>query len=201
MNQRNDRNGDWELLTPALRSLAIWVVVGTILFLTGEYLGRSAFEMRSQQETRAMEARNTYYRAREARAVIADFSERYEYWRERGVIGDERRLQWVETLQDAADSLRLPELNYSISPRTVAPDLPMKSTHRVHRSEMKLSLKLLHERDLVDLAALLERNARGLFRMRECELKRGDGADEYIAANCRVEWLTVGEEHGPEKNR
>lgn len=195
---------DLDLLRPALQRLAVFAAVGAILFGTSSYYGGTAQEQRKAQEDRLSDERRAYYRSRQAREMLQSFSGQYQYWRERGVIGDEQRLQWLEALQNATSALRLAEVNYSISPQTVARDLPVEVPGRVHRSEMTLSMRLVHERDLLDLTAMLERHTRGLFWVRQCELGREGNLDtpqlgDGINAQCQLDWLTVAEESGPEE--
>lgn len=187
---------DWTLLRPALQKLVVLATLSGVLFGSTYFYARSAEREQAHQEARLASERRAYYRSREARETLTRFSSQYQYWQGRGVIGDEQRLQWIEVLQSAATALKLPEMNYSISPSKTASDLSEDMPREVLRSRMELSMKLVHERDLLDLTKYLERHTLGLFWVTQCDLTHENSMPESnkgLRAQCVLEWLTVPE--------
>ena len=114
----------------------------------------------------------------------------------RGVIGDEHRLSWVESLRAAAADLKLPALNFEIEPQSIyAPAFPLNTgAFDVRVSRMALGLGLLHEGDLERLLTRLGERADGLFSVRDCALRRATGGSQpgsRISAECTLEWYTL----------
>ena len=58
-----------------------------------------------------------YRTATQQEAVYRAHVDQYEQFTENGYIGQERRLSWIEALQDVNRELKLPVLKYDIRPR------------------------------------------------------------------------------------
>ncbi len=116
---------------------------------------------------------------------------------ERGIIGEEQRLEWVELLKDIRDQRRLIDLSYDISPQRLLDGGPV-GDFAFHASSMKLQLKLLHEEDLTRLLRDLQQQAKALIRVNSCKVERlPPTADERadsranLLADCEIDWLTL----------
>jgi hypothetical protein len=118
---------------------------------------------------------------------------------ERGIIGPEQRLEWVELLKEIRDKRRLIDLQYEIAPQRLLDGNPTGS-YAFHSSAMKLQLRLLHEEDLTRLIGDLRSQAKALIRVRSCDVARlPASADERsgrranLSAECEIDWLTLRE--------
>lgn len=117
---------------------------------------------------------------------------------ERGVIGDEQRLDWIELLKDIRERRRLFDLQYEISPQRPL-DASPGSGFAFYASTMKLQVKLLHEEDLLRLLADLRAQARALIQVKSCHLSRLPRGDEragslaQLQADCQIDWVTLRE--------
>lgn len=114
---------------------------------------------------------------------------------ENGVLGAERRLDWVELLREIQRSLRLPGINYEFSPLK---PLDGKGGGSFYASSMKLHLLLLHEGDLLNFLSRLQQEAKAMVLVRNCSLTRtapGGGATEaspaQLSADCEIDWVTA----------
>lgn len=153
-------------------------------------------------------ARDSRAAARE-RQTYRDYIDQFERYSKLGYIGPERRLSWIETLQDVNRVLKLPVLKYAISPRqplelkNTGFDLDEKVT--VYESVMQLHLGLLHGGDLFVFLSELKKRASGLFEVRSCDLILAsselhfDTEKPNINASCQLAWYTIGiaAENGP----
>lgn len=136
---------------------------------------------------------------------IRNFQQRYVELRQRGLIGEERRLEWVDAIRQVQEELQLPPLSYEIDPQQpvrieAALDL---GEYQLRGSRMRLHMELLHEMDLFDFFAGL--HARGFFAAQDCTLKRlatannaqpgadtGTGAGApTLGADCTLNWITM----------
>lgn len=118
---------------------------------------------------------------------------------ERGIIGPEQRLEWVELLKEIRDKRRLIDLQYEIAPQRLLDGNP-SSSYAFYSSAMKLQLRLLHEEDLTRLIGDLRSQAKALIRVRSCDVARlPASADERsgrranLSAECEIDWLTLRE--------
>lgn len=116
---------------------------------------------------------------------------------ERGIIGEEQRLDWVELLKDIRDHRQLIDLRYDVSPQRLLDGSPV-GDFAFHASSMKLQLKLLHEEDLTRLLRDLQQQAKALIRVNSCKVERlPPTADERadgranLLADCEIDWLTL----------
>ena len=116
---------------------------------------------------------------------------------ERGIIGDEPRLDWVELLKEIRDQHRLIDLRYEIAPQRQLDGQP-GSDFAFYASAMKLQLKLLHEEDLTRLLDDLREQAKALIRVKSCRMERLEATGEErgggranLQADCEIDWLTL----------
>lgn len=143
---------------------------------------------------------------RDEESEVKEKSIVFNQLQERGIIGDEQRLDWVELLKDLREKHRLFDLRYEIAPQRLLDD-PLASDFAFFASAMRLELKLLHEEDLTRLLDDLRQQAKALVRVRSCRVERlpataderGDGAN--LAADCELDWLTVRDVRGRSAER
>ena len=199
---------EWPYLHSAVVLFAGSAALGAALLA-----GSAVFENRMEQDylyhsDRLAETSRRYLAVDEEEKVIRDYLPRFVELDKNGLSGEERRLSWIETLQDAGDALRLPSLGYEIKAqkpyRPGTASLPGR--YRVFVSEMTLSMQLLHEGDLFALIELLDERAQGVYTVSSCEMTRNfvELTDNPVAGNitadCLLEWFTVKPADGGETN-
>lgn len=125
----------------------------------------------------------------------------YSALQARGVIGDERRLEWAELLKAVSDRWRLTKLRYEFSPQrpldgpnAAANGLP--EGHDAYVSSLTLDVDLLHEEELMHLLDDLRTQASALVQVRSCSLARlpqtSDGPRRAnLHAACQLDWITL----------
>ena len=195
---------------PYLRS-AVVMFAGSAALGISLLAGSAVFESRMERDylyhsERLAETSRRYLAVDEEEKVIRDYLPRFAELDKNGLSGEERRLSWIETLQDAGDALRLPSLGYEIKAqkpyRPGAASLPGR--YRVFVSEMTLSMQMLHEGDLFALLDLLDERAQGVYTVSSCEMTRNfvELTDNPVAGNitadCLLEWFTVKPTHDRE---
>ncbi len=130
------------------------------------------------------------------RRLVDRYHRRYERFYDLGFVGEESRLDWVETLRESSADLTLPRVSYAIEPQlqVVAPVQSIMAGEeiQIHLSRLQLEVGLVHELDLLRLIDEVQRNAPGLIKVDRCNLawqaesaeKVGVGAN--ILANCSL---------------
>ena len=135
------------------------------------------------------------------RRLVDRYHARYQQFHELGFVGQESRLDWIETLRHATDDLTLPRLSYAIAPQldVVAPvqSILAGDDIAINVSKLDLEMALVHELDLVRFIDELQQEAPGLIRIPHCGLVWQNEADEplrattNIQASCVVEIFSV----------
>jgi hypothetical protein len=113
--------------------------------------------------------------------------------RQRGLIGEENRLAWIETIRHSQEERKLLTISYDISARQVLKLPPSLGVTmgpiQLRGSQMRLQMDLLHEMDLLNLLADLRQA--GSFAVHDCSIKRNTSA-ATLSADCGLLWLTLG---------
>lgn len=190
---------DWALLRGPLLMFAI-CVLASIAMVTASHRFRENKEREYlANHARFRHASDQYLAVDEEERIIEEFYPAFVRLHRDGLLGRERRLSWLEALRAAGDAIDVPELTYKIeAQRQATPEFPLPlGDYRLDVSPMTLTLGLLHEGDLLQILAALDRDAHGQFTVRACELKRAndtltlDPTESNITADCTLEWLTL----------
>lgn len=134
------------------------------------------------------------------RRLVDAYHRRYQHFSDLGFVGRESRLDWVETLRSATESVSLPRLSYSIEPQLpVVP--PVTSVLggeeiQIHVSKVQLEMGLLHEYDLLRFFDALQVEAPGFIKVDSCKLvfegeRRDAGGKANISATCTAQIYSV----------
>jgi len=153
---------------------------------------------------------------------IKQKSSQFSQLQAHGVIGEERRLDWVELLKDIRSKRHLLDLQYEISPQRVL-DTSIGGGFTFYASAMRLQIKLLHEEDLTRLLDDLRTQAKALIQVKRCDVARlprdngearaGNGLASpkgtspqgdslrgtfgaQLQADCLIDWVTLRETTG-----
>lgn len=155
---------------------------------------RQADEALAKAERRANDIRNRLRQVNTEEQEIRAKSAIYRQLEQRGMIGPEKRLDWIELVDGIREQRRLFEMSYEISQQKA--EGAAIGELRLNRSEMSFQLPLLHEGDLLGFLDDLQRRAPALVQVRQCELLRLAGnrqaGDPNLDARCRVSWYTFG---------
>ena len=192
-------NVDWVYLKTA-------VVISAIAFLSGAALMifsadyRLDAEERLATEQRELHALSTKYRkARQDRILIDKYLPHYYQLEQLGMVGKERRLNWVDTLRASVKSLEVPHMHFQFAPQRVLQKniISAGSNLVVNTSRMKLDAGLLHEVDLLRLFSELEHQVTGMFHIDSCAIEL-IGKEIIFSADhsnlnvsCDLQWFTI----------
>lgn len=191
----------------ALKRTAVWVggalaLVGAVT--AGVWQWRDAvYRDFSAADAALKSAQARYFAAVEAAEAADSYMRRYERLRERGLISEERRLNWIEELDRAARELALPRMPYRIEPQQAfRPADAAEVTAELRASAMNLEIDLVHEGQLVRLLDRLAQNTGRAFRVSRCSFQRmlttGElkAGEPNVRAQCELLWWTLYPEEG-----
>lgn len=135
------------------------------------------------------------------RENITRFSPQYQDLLARGIVGEERRLDWVESIERIREQQQIFSMRYVISPQknfASAPNLTAQN-FELKASDMALELNLLHEGKLFGFLDDLRREAVGFYLVDHCKVERVAPTVEMryapqLKAECVLNWLTLQEQ-------
>mgnify|MGYP003590685695 CR=1 FL=1 len=184
---------------PKLRNAALLALAMLAAGAGSAYLARTAADEAQREFATTRAERNDIdgrlKRVRSEEQEIKRKSALFAELQARGVIGDERRLEWAEQLRAIRERRRLPALDFEIAPQALLEAEP--GGYSFQSSSMKLSARLLHEEDLLRLLADLRQDARALVLPRACSLARlprgtpETTATAHLQAECQIDWVTL----------
>lgn len=190
------------------RPLILFVVVVAfaiiITVISDSYLNH-AYDGR-ESEKRAMRIwKNKIDGSRESNKIIDEYEKRYLELVKKNVVGDENRLNWLETLQAIANARNMPSVKYNVSSQKLLEDKTGQHQAqglRVYRSAMTLDMQMAHEGDLFAILNALEEKAQGLFVVDKCNIEASSvtaNSKDNMNAYCELGWYTFKSAESEEK--
>ena len=198
---------DWRVLRGSIIVAVIAFAIAGALVYGGHQISSEAAAAERQSQNRSKSARARYLTLDDEKRLIEEFAPQYAALENAGLIGDERRLSWIETLRTVAKGMKMPALRYEIGAQErFEPDYPLPAgTFTVYGTEMRLQMGLLHAADLPAIFAALGEAARGLFTVTGCSLARPyaelgeqiDPSKANLSVQCRLRWLVTRKPSAP----
>jgi hypothetical protein len=198
---------DLEALRIPLIVLAVTLIAALgLVFVSAGFL-ENAKRTLSQRETQLREARLRIQNAGEEKEMIGRYLGRYQQLAQAGFVGDEQRINWLDSLRVANEEARIFGVEYDIGtqkPYVYASEFntgPML----LQESVMQLRFRLLHEEDLPRFFSALARHGGSYFTIDQCTMRRmrtGEpdrSVQANLGAECEVRWLTIRPPGAPEK--
>ncbi len=149
------------------------------------------------------QAKETYYDAIEKKDRLALFEEKYQDLKKQGIIGEESRLNWVDSLEKIRIKYKIPYIKYTIEQqKPFISDTLNKNYPAITllKSTMILHMQLLHEGDLYTIINNLRKLSKGLFDVQSCSIIRNEMqvdsildslTDKNFSATCTLNWYTI----------
>lgn len=187
---------EFALVRPAVLTLLCAIIVSsTAVWLSYTKQQDAAVLAEHAQRTRDA-ASSRYAQVDNEKRDIRNFQHRFVELRQRGLIGDERRLEWLDAIRQTQTRLKLPPLSYEIEPQQVVTlDTPIDlGEYQLRGSRMHLHMELVHELDLFNF--LLDLRERGFVAVQDCSIKRlgvaaGTPGASTLGADCTLNWITL----------
>ena len=186
-----------KLRLPVAACLAL-ILAGTACYYFADgYLqetrqsGAAAAAQRVEVQTRLASANE------EEREIKASLQQ-YQALAARGIVGEEKRLDWVDTVTAIKNERRLFNISYSIEPQKELdyPGFSPGGSVKFMVSHVKVTMQLLHEEDLLNFIDDLARRGKPYLSVRSCNVAReGLGGGTTLAprlqANCVFDLITI----------
>jgi hypothetical protein len=189
---------EWSMIRGAFIALAIALVVSIGMLSASYQFWESTDKSLKGVERQLRTAREKFRTIDEEEAMIATYYPQFQELERQGIIGPERRLDWIENLSQADENLKLPKLAYSIDTQEpFTAEFPLAGgAYELYASKMDLQLGLLHGQDLFNLLSWLDDDAQGLYSVAACNLVRrrddpGSPKQAHLTSNCELRWYTI----------
>lgn len=198
----NPTHTELRLLRWPLLRLASALLAALALTMFSLYFMRESARQADAAEQNAARIRGETQRLQseeqDMRARIAE----YQAIEARGVIGSERRMDWVDLMRSIQRERKLLGLEYEIQPSRPLQDNPAGKNGTGYifmNSIVKVQIPLLHEDDLLHFLDDVNANAAALTRLRSCKLQRsvtlnpaqGQMLPPQLMAECQMDWITL----------
>lgn len=198
----NSLRTELSLLRWPLLRLGLALLIALLIGLFSLHFARESARRADAAEQSATKIHNEALRLQseeqDMRAKIAE----YQAIESRGIIGSERRLDWVELMRNIQRERKLLGLEYEIQPSQPLPGIPGGGSGTGYifmASVVSIQLPLLHEEDLLHFLDDAHAGAAALTRLRRCKIQRnntvntsqGQGIPPQLMAECQMDWITL----------
>ena len=191
---------DWSYLKRPIIMLTVSALIAVALVAVSYQYEKAQFE-KYQQALSTLRSTHTLYRNMVNDIDLLDqYRNLYSGYKASGLVGKERRLSWIESLESTNEVLKLPTLTYNLHPQESfkRPGFKIKRGVSVQSSPMELSIGMLHEEDLFALLEGLRLSIKNLFTVDTCTITRRAGVDRALdtrdanlTSKCTIRWVTI----------
>ena len=188
------------LRVPLSAAIILLVLGGSSLVASGYYLDEARTAQNATRLTRVA-AQERVLRVAEEEREIRDDLVYYDQMRQRGVVGEQSRLDWIESIARIKNDRKLFEIRYNFEAQKPLdyPGLVSAGAADFVVSRLKLDMLLLHEGDLLNFLADLQAGIKAHVSVRNCivtRMERGaaPGATTLqprLRAECQVDLISV----------
>jgi hypothetical protein len=188
---------------PAIVAVALIAAGAAAVAVTSQLVTAARTEQQAARAQREAE-QNALQRSKDEAREIGDRLIDYQKLVARGVVGDERRLDWVDTINAIKAARRLPDVKYGFGPQRAAayPGLAGGGEVEFLASPMRLEMSLLHEEDLFRFIGDLRRDLSALVVVKSCSVERtgeaakARGLAPRLRARCELDLVTIRDKRG-----
>ncbi|HYQ94428.1 MAG TPA: hypothetical protein VEP70_06315 [Burkholderiales bacterium] len=187
------------LRMPLSATIILLVLAAASLIASGYYLDEARTAQDATRLTRVA-AQERVLRVAEEEREIRDDLVYYEQMRQRGVVGEQSRLDWIESIARIKNDRKLFEIRYNFDAQRPVdyPGMVPTTSADFVVSRLRLDMLLLHEGDLLNFLADLQAGIKAQVSVRNCTVTRiergAPGATTLqprLRAECLVDLISV----------
>ena len=192
---------------PRIRGLLVMVILTLILGVIAVYVSdeilNEAHRSKITADQEWSDSVRKLERTKNEQEDLQGYYHQYQKLVEQNIIGEEKRLDWIESIEKIRNRLNIFSVKYKLEPQETldmgGTDLP-GSSFDLHRSSMTLGLSLLHEGQLLNFIDALSEEAKGMYLLDSCILTRNDLIRKLkftpnLEAECTLGWITLNEKN------
>jgi len=197
----NIERDDFKRLRMPLAAAIVLLALGAACLITSGYFLDAARAAQGATRLSRVAAQERVSRVSEEEREIRDDLVYFEQMRQRGVVGEQSRLDWIESIARIKNERKLFEIKYNFEAQKPLdyPGLVSTGATEFVVSRLKLDMLLLHEGDLLNFLADLQASIKAHVSVRSCNVTRVErGAapsatslQPRLRAECQVDLVTV----------
>jgi len=197
----NITRDDLKRLRAPLALAVVMAAAGVAALLTSQSHLDSVKKVRDGTRASRVAAQERVLRVSEEEREIRENLVDFDRMRERGMIGEQSRIEWIESIALIKKNRKLFEIKYRIEAQRALdyPGVVAGGSADFVVSRMKLEMLLLHENDLLDFLADLEAARKAYVSARQCQVTRIERApapgstalQPRLRAECQVDLVSV----------
>jgi hypothetical protein len=191
---------DWFYLRKALIIFFSGLMIAILLIVAGMQYEVAQRDKYDQSLSTLRKTHQLYSNIITDIDLLEQYRNQYVGYKASGLVGIERRLSWVESLESTNEVLQLPTINYSLLPQEEfkRPGFNVKGGVDIKGSVMDLKMGLLHEEDLFAFIEGLRLSIKNIFTVESCSIIRKrpmssslDTKRANLSSDCRLRWVTI----------
>jgi len=190
---------EWRIVKTAVFIAMISLVIGGGSILVSSIIEQEVADLNLLAKSNMESIRKQHYNTEINLKILKKNLPQFNKLIDRSVIGDENRLDWVETLRLATDKFKIENIEFRIEEQKEVKDkrFYIKTGYSLYQSRMHLNMQLFHEGDYLNVMEALEKKAKGIFHVDQCNLFRSrtnfeiDESKSNVNAECTLSWYTV----------
>jgi hypothetical protein len=197
----NIQRDDLKRLRMPLAAAIVLLALGAACLITSGYFLDAAKAAQNATKLSRVAAQERVSRVSEEEREIRDDLVYFEQMRQRGVVGEQSRLDWIESIARIKNERKLFEIRYNFEAQKPLdyPGLVATGGAEFVVSRLKLNMLLLHEGDLLNFLADLQAGIKAHVSVRNCTVTRMErGAapsatslQPRLRAECQVDLVSV----------
>jgi hypothetical protein len=193
---------DIKYLRPSLIVFVLCLLIGGASAGYTYWLGQRAQEQNRQARALEGSTKNKLAQASQEEQELREKITRYLELKQRGYIGKEKRLDWIELLSAIRRDRKLGDLSYELAAqqpteKVLVPSGPERGGYIFMSSSLKVTSSLLHEEDLLRLLADIEQGISAYPSLRTCTMVRQESDERSLKlkyplrTECTIELTTL----------
>jgi hypothetical protein len=197
----NVTRDDLRRLRGPLALALLLAALGAAALATSQSYLDDAKRMRDMTRASRVGSQERVMRVSEEEREIRENLVDYERMREHGMMSDQNRIEWIESIARIKNSRKLYEIKYKIEAQHALdyPGIVSSSGAELVVSRMKLEMLLLHEDDLLNFLADMQAAKKAYVSVRQCvvtRLERGPVTNitslrPRLIAECQLDLVSV----------
>ena len=197
----NITRDDLKRLSGPLALALLLAALGAVALITVQSYLDGAKSMRDMTRMSRVAAQERVMRVSEEEREIRENLVDYERMREHGMMSEQNRIEWIESIARIKNARKLFEIRYKIEAQRPLdyPGVVASGSADLVVSRMKLEMLLLHEDDLLNFLADIQAAKKAYVSVRQCvmtRLERGPVPNvtslrPRLAAECQLDLVSV----------
>ena len=197
----NIERNDLKQLRVPLALAIVLLALGAACVLTSDYYLDVGRKIQAATRQSRIAAQLRVSKVSEEEREIHESVVYYEQMRQRGMLSEQTRLDWIESIARIKNSRKLFEIRYNFDAQRLLayPGIVPVGTADFVVSRLKLDMLLLHEADLLNFLADLEAAGMAHVSVRNCTVTRIERGPSLSAtalqprlrAECQVDLVSV----------